>query len=812
MMPSAPQPLAHDDPPAIPTASRILDAAPGTDDDILRWLLRYPLLRGEDLAVLAGCSRSWIAARLGGLRRQDLVEVVHAVQAPTRGGRNAALYALSASGLERLVAAFGPSVWAAARRWHADADGLLRLIPRAPALVAVQSFVLALLRDAPAALSRMPHGAGLDATNAPAADAGDPWAHRPDQARHVIRRDAIGRIEWGWTRDHVQRFVGRSRSGQLRFDAYVRLTLVPKDGAAAEAGRQGEGDGGRHVGEVAGALDALQVQQRVAYGCFILHDGGWADEHLLLQQLRMLLRCRETFEETLPGGVFPALLVLTSDAHRADRWQALALRLATERWLTHPLHGGVLVPASASPTRPATALSTMPSMPPMPPMLSPWWADWLSLAQPASRSLITLLVPTSSTRCLPEMRSTRSMPSARSAAQSASGMVRAASAPLPNAGCGPAHPPVQCTSVRQPGVVSRRARGNHSEHLEYLEQLARAARTLGPRELAAMRLLYAHPLLAADDLAAFLGITPDSARRYLRTPLQLALISADANRMLLVMSEAPEAWKNGSHASGAQGQARYALTPAGLALLTAGVGLPSMAEQVRFAPARTDGHGRQRVSRLLARYAREVAMLTRTPEHTAGIYTFFAQLHRAAQLEHAAGCECVVTCWETGSACARQYREADGWHAIRPDGACEVIAAGRRLRFWLEWDRGTMSRRDLRAKFAAYTHYVRSHEWHTDGNAPLPMLLVVTPDVGQETRIAQELRAAVSTRATLAIRVALVADLNRYGPLAPIWKPYLPPSPATRLALGEPRVHWPLSESETLFPRVAVGSGAILEA
>src|SRR5258708_1050835 len=205
-------------------------------------------------------------------------------------------------------------------------------------------------------------------------------------------------------------------------------------------------------------------------------------------------------------------------------------------------------------------------------------------------------------------------------------------------------------------------------------------------------------------------------------------------------------------------------------------------------------------------------MLTRTPEHTAGIYTFFAQLHRAAQLEHAAGCECVVTCWETGSACARQYREADGWHAIRPDGACEVIAAGRRLRFWLEGDRGTMSPRDLRAKFAAYTPYLRAPEWHTHGNAPPPVRPAGTPEVGQGRGMGQGFRAAGSTRATLAIRVALVADLNRYGPLAPIWKPYLPPSPATRLALGEPRVHWPLSESETLFPRVAVGSGAILEA
>src|SRR6516164_3778708 len=33
------------------------------------------------------------------------------------------------------------------------------------------------------------------------------------------------------------------------------------------------------------------------------------------------------------------------------------------------------------------------------------------------------------------------------------------------------------------------------------------------------------------------------------------------------------------------------------------------------------------------------------------------------------------------------------------------------IRFWLEWDRGTMNVRDLAIKFASYVHYLASREW-----------------------------------------------------------------------------------------------------
>jgi len=37
------------------------------------------------------------------------------------------------------------------------------------------------------------------------------------------------------------------------------------------------------------------------YGCFVLLDDGVADEHLLLRQMRLFLRSRETFADEAPS-------------------------------------------------------------------------------------------------------------------------------------------------------------------------------------------------------------------------------------------------------------------------------------------------------------------------------------------------------------------------------------------------------------------------------------------------------------------------------------------------------------------------------
>ncbi|SRR6266566_7482869 len=107
--------------------------------------------------------------------------------------------------------------------------------------------------------------------------------------------------------------------------------------------------------------------------------------------------------------------------------------------------------------------------------------------------------------------------------------------------------------------------------------------------------------------------------------------------------------------------------------------------------------------------------------------------------------------WETGAACERRYRDHDHWHNLRPDALAEYQAGERRVRFWLEWDCGTMDSRDLADKCRTYAQYVTSSEWFKQ-EATLPLLLVVTPEPGQEKRIGRVATATLTDRRGLIIR------------------------------------------------------------
>jgi hypothetical protein len=93
----------------------------------------------------------------------------------------------------------------------------------------------------------------------------------------------------------------------------------------------------------------------------------------------------------------------------------------------------------------------------------------------------------------------------------------------------------------------------------------------------------------------------------------------------------------------------------------------------------------------------EVWLLQRI-QHTAGIYSFFANLIQAARREP----EQALCWWETGPVCERRYRVGEQWYNLRPDALAEYRAGQKRMRFWLEWDRGTMNVRDLTIKFTSY--------------------------------------------------------------------------------------------------------------
>jgi hypothetical protein len=50
---------------------------------------------------------------------------------------------------------------------------------------------------------------------------------------------------------------------------------------------------------------------------------------------------------------------------------------------------------------------------------------------------------------------------------------------------------------------------------------------------------------------------------------------------------------------------------------------------------------------------------------------------------------------------------AGQWYNLRLDALAEYRVGQRQVRFWLEWDRGTMNVRDLAVKFTSYAHALR---------------------------------------------------------------------------------------------------------
>src|SRR5260370_24293656 len=84
--------------------------------------------------------------------------------------------------------------------------------------------------------------------------------------------------------------------------------------------------------------------------------------------------------------------------------------------------------------------------------------------------------------------------------------------------------------------------------------------------------------------------------------------------------------------------------------------------------------------------------------------------------------------------CERRYRVGEKWYNLRPDALAEYRVGPRQMRFWLEWDRGTMNVRDLAVKFTSYAHYIASREWARESSM-LPVLVCVAPEIAQERRL-----------------------------------------------------------------------------
>jgi hypothetical protein len=116
----------------------------------------------------------------------------------------------------------------------------------------------------------------------------------------------------------------------------------------------------------------------------------------------------------------------------------------------------------------------------------------------------------------------------------------------------------------------------------------------------------------------------------------------------------------------------------------------------------------------------------------------------------------------------RRYRVGEQWYNLRPDALAEYRVEQQRIRFWLEWDRGSMNVRDLAVKFTSYAHYIASREWAREGSM-LPVLVCIAPDIAQERRMQRVAQARLTSTPTLVVWTTTRVLLDEQGPLAPIW-------------------------------------------
>jgi hypothetical protein len=291
------------------------------------------------------------------------------------------------------------------------------------------------------------------------------------------------------------------------------------------------------------------------------------------------------------------------------------------------------------------------------------------------------------------------------------------------------------------GDLASRAAHVTLDELEEQEVIALLGLRLTPCQWSILHLLLAHPLLSDEELASVLNLQQKSVRCSLYDLRQLGCLEP-------ITTEAGKRWY---------------LCGLGLRLMAAANHMP-----IRTIAAVSEDESERETSTMMQQGK---AWLLQHIQHTAGIYSFFARLAQDAR--RAAGQE--LCWWETGAVCERRYRVGEQWYNLRPDALAEYRVGLRQIRFWLEWDRGTMNVRDLAIKFTSYAHYIASREWARE-RSMLPLLVCIAPDIAQERRVQRVAQARLTHTPGPVLWTTTVVLLNEYGPLAPIWLQTIPRS------------------------------------
>jgi DNA-binding MarR family transcriptional regulator len=440
------------------------------------------------------------------------------------------------------------------------------------------------------------------------------------------------------------------------------------------------------------------------YGLFILFT-ELDDERLMRHRLERLLCWRESTERWSYYQHMLPVLILAHSSRQGEHWQR-AVEVSALKLRLAPLVG---------------ALNTFSLSEYV--QNNPWVLNWHTLSADISCHLQDMLRPLPRAAFpsvlrleegLEELNTTRAYVNASEASSPSGSSTRLTHLIV--------------------GNLAHRAAHLQQDGLEEREEMALPGLCLTPCQWSILRLLLAHPLLSDEELAAFLLLQRGSVRCALYELHRLGCLEP-------ILTEAGKRWH----------------------LCLRGLKLIAAANQIaiRSLVVTSDDEAAREASSMVLHGE---AWLVQHIQHTAGIYGFFSRLAQAARQEP----EQELCWWETGATCERRYQVGEQWYNLRPDALAQYRVGSKQIRFWLEWDRGTMNGRDLAIKFSSYAQYIGSREWARERSL-LPLLLCIAPDIAQERRMQRVAQARLTPAHGLMLWTTTEVLLQERGPLSPVW-------------------------------------------
>jgi hypothetical protein len=445
------------------------------------------------------------------------------------------------------------------------------------------------------------------------------------------------------------------------------------------------------------------------YGLFILFT-ELNDERLMRLRLHRLLCWRGSPERWSSYQHMLPVLILAVSPRQGEHWQR-AVEITALKLRLDPLAG---------------ALACLPATDGA--CVNPWVLTWRTLATEVSCHLHDLLRPLPRTTFPPSLQ----LEEGEGEEHHARLLSKAPAATILSG------VPARLSRLVV-GNLAQRAAHITQDELGEQEVMALLGLRLTPLQWSILHLLLAHPLLSAEELAVFSSLQRKSVRCSLYELHQLGCLEP-------IMTLVGKRWH---------------LCGRGLHLLAAANHMPihTLAEV-------SDDEAERETATMTQRGE---AWLLHHIQHTAGVYGFFARLVQDARREAGQA----LCWWETGVVCERRYQMHEQWYNLRPDALAEYRVGPKQIRFWLEWDRGTMNVRDLTIKFLSYAYYIASREWARE-RSMLPLLVCIAPDIAQERRIQRVAQARLTSMPELELWTTTEVLLNEHGPLAPIWLQGIP--------------------------------------